>query len=108
VIEEDLRRLGLFAPAQDLRGRILEAVRRSRADRLAGRWIAWAACASLIFASVAPSLVDEDGIPNPKGPAEAEAALLAALQMIPEESQFLHCLLTPPTSTEEEIWRWVR
>jgi len=108
VIEDDLRRLSFFAPAQDIRGRILAAVLRARRDRLAGRLIAWGACASLLLAAVAPSMVDEDGNLDPKGPAEAEAALLTALQMIPEESPFLHRLLTPPTSTEEEIARWVR
>jgi hypothetical protein len=108
VIEEDLRNLSLFAPAQGLRERVLGATRRARVDQRLGRWILGSALASVLIAGFTSRMVDSDPAPEALLPADLEANLLAELHLTPDELRVRGRWLIPPTPNLEELFPWLR
>jgi len=108
MIEEDLGKLSLFAPAQGLRERVMKAVGRARKDRMVGRWFLGSALASVLLAGLTTRMVDADPTVEAPIPGELEAKLLAELHFIPDEMPIRWHLLVPPPPSLEEMPRWVQ
>jgi len=100
MIEDDLKKLRLTAPADGVRDRILSASRSARRWQVIDRWIAGGAGAAALAFLLA---LTANGTPHPVL-IEAEAEKIAAEIGAPELAGAFRRALIPPPPTP---WRFI-